>query len=77
MANYSWRNKKTGHISSIWMTIAEAEQYEKDHPELTWLCGAPALADPWRVGVKKPSNRIRDRLKDIKKKHPLGTVETY
>ena len=35
---------------------------------------APGIGDPLKLGLKKPDGRYVEKLKEIKKKHPLGTV---
>lgn len=78
MPNYSFRHRKTGKIKTEFMFISEMEQWEKDHPEYEVMCGAPGINDPWRAGIgKRPSSEFRDRMKEIKKKHPHGNVKTY
>jgi len=78
MPTYNWRHKKTGKTSEIFfLTIKEAEEYEKDHPELEWMCGAPGIVDSFRVGLKKPDDTFRDRLRDIKSRHRHSTINTF
>ena len=77
MGKFNFRNKKTGRIVVKDMTIAEAEQFEKDNPNLEWLCGAPKICDAHRVGLKKPDDGFRDRLKDIKKSHRGSKINTF
>lgn len=69
MGTFNFRNRRTGKVRQLTMTIAEAEQHEKEHPEQEWLCSAPGIGDPYRLGRKKPDDAFRDRLKDIKKHH--------
>lgn len=77
MPTFRFRNKRTGREKEIFGTIADAEQYEKDHPEMEWLCGAPLIGDPVRQGVRKPSGDFIERLQEIKKKHPRGNINTH
>lgn len=78
MPTYQFRNKKTGEENSVFFqTIAEAEQFEKDHPEFEWLCSAPAIGDSFRLGLRKPDDAFRDRLKDIKKSHYKSNINTF
>lgn len=74
---YRFRNRKTGKINEFFGSISEAEQYEKDHPNEEWLCGAPLIGDPIRQGVRKPDDAFRDRLKDIKKSHRGSKINTW
>lgn len=77
MATYNFRNRKSGKITEFSGSIAEAEQYEKDHPNMEWLCSAPGIVDAFRVGRGKPTDAFRDRLKDIKKSHYKSNINTF
>jgi hypothetical protein len=76
MPYYNFINRDTGEEWSEMMTIAEAEQLEKDNPNIERLPAAPFIGDPWRQGLKKPDQDFRDRLKHIKKTHG-GNFETW
>ena len=40
------------------------------------LCfGTPGFVDPMRIGVTKRPEWFKDRLREIKKKHPLGKID--
>lgn len=78
MGKYNFRNRRTGKVAVLDMSIAEAEQYEKDHPNQEWLCSSPTIGiDPTRLGLKKPDDGFRDRLKDIKKSHRGAKINTF
>ena len=60
------------------MTISEMTAFELANPDFEVMCGAPGINDAWRAGIgKRPSGEFRDRMKEIKKHHPLGNVKTY
>lgn len=77
MATFNFRNKRSGKITEVSGSIADAEQYEKDHLNMEWLCAAPGIVDAFRVGRGKPTDAFRDRLKDIKKSHYKSTINTF
>ena len=77
MGLFNFRNKKTGKIIEVNMTIAEAEAYEKANPHLEWMCSAPKIVDAHKVGRMKPTDAFRDRLKDIKKSHRGSNINTF
>lgn len=56
------------------MTIAEAEQYVRDNPQMDWLCGAPLIGDPFRLGRMKPPEAFRDLLRNMKRKHRKSDI---
>jgi hypothetical protein len=75
MPSYNLRNKKTGKVTVEWMSISEMEEFEKDNPHFEVMCGKPLIADSGRVmGVVKPSEDFRDKLRTIQKRHPLGKI---
>lgn len=79
MPNYNVRNKKTGKVKIIEMTMAEMDQYEKDNPQMEIMCGAPLIHSG--TGLKKPDQGFRDVLRTIKKGNSKGfhrsTVNTF
>ena len=36
-----------------------------------------SVIDPYRIGRHKPNDGFRDRLREIKKTHPKGNVNTW
>ena len=76
MPTYVFKNKKTGKETVKNMTISEAEEFAARNPHLDWMCGAPGIGDPWRLGRLKPSDTFRDRLREIKRAHgPRSTID--
>jgi hypothetical protein len=68
MANYSFRNKETSEEFNIDMPISQLDSYKAENPHLEqFISRAPALADPTRLGLKKPDAGFRDVLKRVKK----------
>ena len=82
MPSYTFLNTDSGETFTTIMSIAEREDYLKANPHIQQqLISAPALGDSIRLGLKKPDNGFRDRLKEIKKAHSKGftrsTVNTF
>jgi hypothetical protein len=82
MPSYTFLNTESGEVFTTIMSIAEREDYLKANPHIQQqLISAPALGDSIRLGLKKPDNGFRDRLKEIKKAHSKGitksTVNTF
>lgn len=81
MPIYTYVNKKTKKVSKKKLgiqTISEMEAYLEANPHLELgVTGAPGFGDMWRLGMKKPSDAFRDRLKDIKKKHRGSVINTW
>lgn len=82
MPSYTFLNTESGEVFTTIMSIAEREDYLKANPHIQQqLISAPALGDSIRLGLKKPDNGFRDRLKEIKKAHSRGitrsTINTF
>lgn len=82
MPNYTFLNTTTGETFTEIMSISEREEYLKANPNIQQqIVSAPSLGDPIRLGLKKPDNGFRDRLKEIKKAHSKGltksTIQTF
>jgi hypothetical protein len=75
MPYYTFRNKKTGEERVELMTISEAETFSKKHKDWEWMCGAPMIGDPFRLGRIKSDQGFKDRLRDIKKTHKGSTID--
>lgn len=68
MANYTFLNKKTNEEFDISMPISELDQYKANNPDFEQLIvKAPSIADPTRLGLRKPDSGFRDVLKRVKK----------
>jgi hypothetical protein len=72
---YSFYNKKTKKSFEELMKIAEMEQYLKDNPHIVQeITKAPAIGDAFRLGVRRPDEGFKDRLREIKSKFPRSTI---
>lgn len=78
MANYTFLDTKTDKEFDIDMPISELDNYKAQNPHLQQLIKtAPAIADPTRLGIKKPDSGFRDVLKKVKSAHVRSTVNTW
>lgn len=77
MPTYIFINKKTGEESTEFMSISEMEKLIKENKNIELKLSSPAIADPTRLGLRKPDQGFRDRLKEIKKKHIRSTINTW
>jgi hypothetical protein len=66
MANYTFLDTKTNKEFDISMPISELDAYIKNNPHLQQVLSAPHIADPTRLGLRKPDSGFRDVLKRIK-----------
>lgn len=68
MANYTFYDTKKKKEFDINMPISELDAYKANNPHLEQrIKTAPAIADPTRLGLKKPDAGFRDVLKRVKK----------
>jgi hypothetical protein len=82
MAIYTFKNLNTGDEFTTVMSMTEREEYLKANPHIQQqLISAPAIGDSIRMGLVKPDNGFRDRLREIKKAHSKGfsrsTINTF
>ena len=87
MPTYDYKCEKCGYESEEFLTIARRNEptetpCEKQVHRAAPICGgeikmktvAPGIGDPLKMGLVKPDGRYVEKLKEIKKNHPLGTV---
>jgi len=78
MANYTFYNTKTNREEDLSMPISELDDFKAQNPHMQQLIKtAPAIADPTRLGIKKPDSGFRDVLKKVKRAHVRSTVNTW
>lgn len=78
MANYTFINTKTNREEDLSMPISELDEFKAQNPHMQQIIKtAPAVADPTRLGIKKPDAGFRDVLKKVKKAHIRSTVNTW
>jgi hypothetical protein len=82
MPIYTFKNLNTGDEFTTVMSMTEREEYLKANPDIQQqLIAAPAIGDSIRMGLVKPDNGFRDRLREIKKAHSKGfsrsTINTF
>jgi hypothetical protein len=78
MANYTFLNTETNEEFDISMPISELDSYKAQNPHLEQIIKTPPrLADPTRLGLKKPDSGFRDVLKKVKRAHKGSSVNTW
>lgn len=78
MANYTFYDTNTKKEFDISMPISELDTYIENNPHLQQVFSVPYIADPTRLGLKKPDAGFRDVLKRIKKASGRrNTVNTW
>ena len=77
MPFYPMKNKETGEVSEMFMTISERDQFLKDNPHFTQLLTIPGFGNPVGIGSKKLPDGYKDILRTIKKKHRGTNIDTW
>lgn len=75
MPTYNFRNKETGEITEVVLSLAEREEVLQDPNMEQVHLGAPGVA--YRGIGKKPDNGFRDVLKGIKKANIRSNINTF
>ena len=89
MPTYDYKCEKCEHEFEEFLTIARRNEptetpCERQLHRASPICGgeikmkavAPGIGDPLKMGLIKPDGRYVEKLKEIKKNHPLGTVSS-
>jgi hypothetical protein len=73
MPTYTFIHKETGEITEHVMKIAELDEFKKNNPVLErYMCDAPSIGDPIRLGIRKNDNGWRETLQRVAEKTPGG-----
>lgn len=75
--NYTFRNILTGEEFDLSLSMAERETYLAENPQVEQILTSINIADPTRLGLRKPDAGFRDLLKDMKKKHRRSKINTW
>ena len=89
MPTYNYKCEKCEHEFEEMLSISRRKEptevpCERQLHRAAPICGgeikmktvAPGIGDPLKMGLKKPDGRYVEKLKEIKKNHPLGTVSS-
>jgi hypothetical protein len=72
MATYTFYNTKTEEYSDISMAMSELDTFKENNKHLNQIPSMTAIADPTRLGLRKPDAGFRDVLKRVKKASGRG-----
>ena len=67
MANYTFYNTKTKKQEIISMPMTELDLFKESNIHLEQQFTVPNIADPTRLGIRKPDAGFRDVLRRVKK----------
>ena len=87
MPTYNYKCEKCEHEFEEMLSISRRKEptevpCERQLHRAAPICGgeikmkavAPGIGDPLKMGLIKPDGQYVEKLKEIKKNHPLGTV---
>lgn len=75
--NYTFKSLDTGEEFVLTMSMSEREKYLSDNPRHEQILVPIPLADPSRLGLRKPDSAFRDILKRAKKEHLGSKINTW
>ena len=78
MATYTFYDTKKEKYFDISMPMSELDIYTENNKHLNHIPSITAIADPTRLGLRKPDAGFRDVLKRVKKASGRGnTINTF
>jgi hypothetical protein len=77
MPNYTYFNSQTEELEIHSMPISELESFREKNPHLEQRITLIPLADPTRLGLRKPDSGFRDALKHVKRSHYKSNVNDW
>jgi hypothetical protein len=77
MPTYTFYDKNTKKEFDVTMSMSEYDEYTASNPHLTHVLKPIPIADPTRLGLRKPDSGFRDVLKKAKNAHRGSTVNTW
>lgn len=75
MPTYEFRNKETGEITEVRMSIHDLDKYKDQHPELERYLGNQTNGTVY--GKPKQSDGFKDVMSKIQKAHPGANLSRY
>jgi hypothetical protein len=77
MPNYTFFNTTTEELEIHTMKISELDPFRENNTHLEQRITLIPLADPTRLGLRRPDSGFRDALKHVKASHYKSTVNTW
>ena len=73
--NYDFRNKETGEIIEVSMSMTALDKYKEEHPELERYFGNQGTSAIY--GKPKQSDGFKDVMSKIQNAHPKANLSRY
>ena len=80
MPTYTFRERNNPEVvfDQFFKSFSIKEEFLKENQHLEQIhTSGPGVIDPIRLGIRKPDDSFRDRLKDIKQSHRGSTINTF
>jgi hypothetical protein len=78
MPTYTFRNSETEEMfEQFFSSYAKKDEFLVQNPQLQQVLQPVAFGDSIRMGLRKPDDAFRDKLKDIKRAHRRSTINTF
>tara|TARA_B000000557_G_scaffold61044_1_gene47787 strand:+ start:273 stop:503 length:231 start_codon:yes stop_codon:yes gene_type:complete len=75
MPNYDFRNKETGEIIEVSMSMTALDKYKEEHPELERYFGNQIPHHLY--GNPKQSDGFKEVMSKIQNAHPKANLSNY
>ena len=75
MPNYDFRNKETGEIIEVSMSMTALDKYKEEHPELERYFGNQIPHHLY--GKPKKSDGFKEVMSKIQNAHPKANLSNY
>lgn len=77
MPTYTFMNKETEEEFDVTMSFSELDSFIKENINLQQVFKPMNIADPTRLGLRKPDSGFRDILKNVKKTNRGSKINTF
>ena len=75
MPSYDFKNKETGEIIELKMSMTELDKYKDEHPEMERYFGNQTPATMY--GNPKQSDGFKEVMSKIQADHPAANMSNY
>lgn len=78
MPTYSFKNRETGDIAEVKLSIVDLDKFKENHPEVELVIVSSTDIVSGVAGTRKMDDNFKDLLKNIKKHSGRkNTIDTH
>ena len=70
-------NKSEETFETFFSSYSKKDEFLEQNPQLRQVLHPVAFGDAIKMGLRKPDDAFRDKLKDIKRAHRRSTINTF